>query len=268
MAVKRLLALVGVGLIVIGTLAATVVVSGPSPRVAVARTGAGIPLRTRAGGRGEASLDSTGPFVAYTLVLLNNTLIPGNFLAGNGLIPVAAAYDSGKGEVFVANLGTPPVAGLVSVISDATNAVVASVAVGAGPFAVAYDSGKGEGFVAKGGSNNVTVISDATNAVVATIRVGAVPFAVAYDGGKGEVFVANAGSNNVTVISDATNAVVANVPVGSSPQGVAYDGGKGEVFVTNVHSNNVSRSEEHTSELQSPCNLVCRLLLEKKKKKK
>src|SRR2546426_10208887 len=28
------------------------------------------------------------------------------------------------------------------------------------------------------------------------------------------------------------------------------------------------RSEEHTSELQSPCNLVCRLLLEKKKKKK
>src|SRR5256885_5920412 len=29
---------------------------------------------------------------------------------------------------------------------------------------------------------------------------------------------------------------------------------------------NVSRSEEHTSELQSPCNLACRLLLEKKKK--
>src|SRR3989454_9177588 len=28
------------------------------------------------------------------------------------------------------------------------------------------------------------------------------------------------------------------------------------------------RSEEHTSELQSPCNLVCRLLLEKKKKRK
>src|SRR2546426_1825773 len=28
---------------------------------------------------------------------------------------------------------------------------------------------------------------------------------------------------------------------------------------------NAGRSEEHTSELQSPCNLVCRLLLEKKK---
>ena len=33
--------------------------------------------------------------------------------------------------------------------------------------------------------------------------------------------------------------------------------------VTCIHP----RSEEHTSELQSPCNLVCRLLLEKKKKK-
>src|SRR5688500_19850614 len=29
----------------------------------------------------------------------------------------------------------------------------------------------------------------------------------------------------------------------------------------------LKRSEEHTSELQSPCNLVCRLLLEKKKQK-
>src|SRR5256885_11238269 len=30
-------------------------------------------------------------------------------------------------------------------------------------------------------------------------------------------------------------------------------------------SEDADRSEEHTSELQSPCNLVCRLLLEKKK---
>src|SRR5256885_13001742 len=31
------------------------------------------------------------------------------------------------------------------------------------------------------------------------------------------------------------------------------------------HAHRLQRSEEHTSELQSPCNLVCRLLLEKKK---
>src|SRR5688500_19656389 len=33
-------------------------------------------------------------------------------------------------------------------------------------------------------------------------------------------------------------------------------------------SHSGDRSEEHTSELQSPCNLVCRLLLEKKRKVK
>src|SRR5256885_4151531 len=36
--------------------------------------------------------------------------------------------------------------------------------------------------------------------------------------------------------------------------------------VTFVRKQVGCRSEEHTSELQSPCNLVCRLLLEKKKK--
>ena len=34
-----------------------------------------------------------------------------------------------------------------------------------------------------------------------------------------------------------------------------------------IYQSKIGRSEEHTSELQSPCNLVCRLLLEKKKKK-
>src|SRR5256885_8892460 len=37
------------------------------------------------------------------------------------------------------------------------------------------------------------------------------------------------------------------------------------VLIPRTHT--LARSEEHTSELQSPCNLVCRLLLEKKKKK-
>src|SRR5437762_4446998 len=43
---------------------------------------------------------------------------------------------------------------------------------------------------------------------------------------------------------------------------------KGEFFTTQSGSNleTLGRSEEHTSELQSPMYLVCRLLLEKKKK--
>src|SRR5256885_10436641 len=38
-------------------------------------------------------------------------------------------------------------------------------------------------------------------------------------------------------------------------------------LLAGARSNAILRSEEHTSELQSPCNLVCRLLLEKKKKR-
>src|SRR5256885_3050257 len=35
--------------------------------------------------------------------------------------------------------------------------------------------------------------------------------------------------------------------------------------IVRLVADRLQRSEEHTSELQSPCNLVCRLLLEKKK---
>src|SRR5258708_29621276 len=38
--------------------------------------------------------------------------------------------------------------------------------------------------------------------------------------------------------------------------------------IAREHDDAVGRSEEHTSELQSPDHLVCRLLLEKKKKQK
>src|SRR5256885_11981281 len=45
------------------------------------------------------------------------------------------------------------------------------------------------------------------------------------------------------------------------PWRIECDGGAGF-----APEGDFARSEEHTSELQSPCNLVCRLLLEKKKK--
>src|SRR2546426_6945761 len=64
----------------------------------------------------------------------------------------------------------------------------------------------------------------------------------------------------------------AGIKVGNSQlvDGMIHDG-LWDSF-SNTHMGNLAeysarfpRSEEHTSELQSPCNLVCRLLLEKKK---
>src|SRR5688500_13757748 len=62
-------------------------------------------------------------------------------------------------------------------------------------------------------------------------------------------------------------------PAGATETVTVTAGAGGGIDVTqNTTGTNVSteqfsnfRSEEHTSELQSPCNLVCRLLLEKKK---
>src|SRR5205807_6863449 len=44
------------------------------------------------------------------------------------------------------------------------------------------------------------------------------------------------------------------------------DGGEHQELLVSRYAVRRTRSEEHTSELQSPCNLVCRLLLEKKNK--
>src|SRR5688572_31178622 len=62
---------------------------------------------------------------------------------------------------------------------------------------------------------------------------------------------------------------------GAEPRGAAERGGRADVSVQarrwksrerEPDSRHASRSEEHTSELQSQSKLVCRLLLEKKKK--
>src|SRR2546426_7776944 len=57
------------------------------------------------------------------------------------------------------------------------------------------------------------------------------------------------------------------VPTGDDrdPVGVERRHEQKDHIVEDRSGREAGRSEEHTSELQSPCNLVCRLLLEKKK---
>src|SRR2546427_11599036 len=55
----------------------------------------------------------------------------------------------------------------------------------------------------------------------------------------------------------------------AASRGTKIDQFSTEKFADGIaYQQNAQRSEEHTSELQSQSNLVCRLLLEKKKKKK
>ncbi len=109
-----------------------------------------------------------------------------------GAFPWGIAYDSAKGEIFVANSGNGAVHGTVSVISDSNNTVIETINVANG--AASYTD---------------SVISDITTTVVATINVGTFPWGVAYDSAKGEIFVTNASPGTVSVISDSTNTVIA-----------------------------------------------------------
>jgi DNA-binding beta-propeller fold protein YncE len=122
-------------------------------------------------------------------------------------VPIGLAYDSGKVEIFAASVGTSelvnPELG-VTVISDKTNSVVASVSMSEGTVNLAYDSKQGLIFVSHAGESNViSVISDRTNSVVANITLADPTLrGLCYDSAKSEIYAPNFYNSTVTVISD------------------------------------------------------------------
>jgi YVTN family beta-propeller protein len=187
------------------------------------------------------------PYVTETLTLWNNSLEVGNVLSANDLGPGAIVYDTGKGEIFLAN----PASDSVSVLVESTHSVVAIIPVPTDPIALAYGPSSGEVFVLEtqcpaelgplcGVNGSVSVISDSLNSVVASVSVGVYPQGLTYDGGLRELFVSDELTGQVNVISTDTNSIVANVTVGKHPTGLTYDSADSEVFVLNSESANVS----------------------------
>src|SRR2546426_6299100 len=85
------------------------------------------------------------------------------------------------------------------------------------------------------------------------------PYTTLFRSVNGHVSRIDPSVQNGTVTVDVT--ITDALPQGARPD-LSVDG---TVTLENLKD---VRSEEHTSELQSPCNLVCRLLLEKKKKRR
>src|SRR5256885_3874512 len=113
------------------------------------------------------------------------------------------------------------------------------------------------------------VLAGATN-----FAPGSVPELVAFakaDPGKVTYATVGAGSSNhlnALLLSNRTGIEMTHVPYkGGAPMMIDLVGGQVNVMFVSAPQA-IPRSEEHTSELQSPCNLVCRLLLEKKNKTK
>jgi YVTN family beta-propeller protein len=178
----------------------------------------------------EVSLLTVFILLTLTLTINRAYAAPMTITVGSG--PEDIAFDSNLNELFVTNNG----ANTVSVISDATDKVVATITVGTAPFGIAFDPNNNEVYVANfgpgvpiGTGTTVSVISDATNKVIKTITVGVSPAGVAFDPNLKEIFVANGGSNTVSVISDATNTVVKTITIPResygipSPTGIVFD---------------------------------------------
>ncbi|MFG1530320.1 MAG: YncE family protein, partial [Thermoplasmata archaeon] len=124
--------------------------------------------------------------VSATTVLANNTTVPGNFLASNGIVPDATAYDPNGSTLWVANGGS----GTVSVINLTLGRMVAAVPVGSGPVALLYDPGLDRVFVVNQYSGNLSIINATSFRSIGSVTVGLAPLAVALDPARQTVYVA------------------------------------------------------------------------------
>ena len=156
-----------------------------------------------------------------------------------GIDPNYLAYDPSNGCIYTANFGSAS----VSVISGATNSVIATINVGSGPAGIAYDSANGYLYTANDATANVSVINGATNTVIANPSLGSGnPYGIAYDSANGYLYVTNPGigSGEVQYILGATNALAGSILVPGNPVGIAYDPGNGDLYV----ASNVGRTVE------------------------
>src|ERR1039458_5843882 len=121
-------------------------------------------------------------------------------------------------------------------------------------------------YVAADGANHRLYVSHATSiaivdtdsaSVVGTVADlhGVHGIAVAAELNKG--FISNGQSSTVTVFDLSTFAKTAEIPTGQNPDAICYEPKTQRVFTFNGRSNDSTRSEEHTSELQSLRHLVC-----------
>ena len=111
--------------------------------------------------------------------------------------PSGMAFNPGNGRIYLANFGM----GKVSVVSDMTNNIVATIVVGNNPFGALYDPLNQKVYISDYTSAMLSKIDPATNTVIANLSAGNGPWNIALDTANGLLYITNLGSNTVTAIS-------------------------------------------------------------------
>jgi YVTN family beta-propeller protein len=186
------------------------------------------------------------PFsVESTTVLANNTTLPGNFLASNGVAPDAVAYDPAASTLWVAN----GVSGTVSIINLTLGRMVEALPVGSDPTALLYDPANQRIFVVNQYSNNVTVINASRLSVIGSVPVGLAPTAIALDSSIPALFVVNSNfsyqdtivnhtvyNGSLTEVNPNSLHIVANLTMPLYPTDALY-GPDGHLYVVSAEVN-------------------------------
>jgi YVTN family beta-propeller protein len=140
------------------------------------------------------------------------------------------------GRAYVSN----QVSGTLSVISTASNLVIATIPGFCNPFHSAFATGGRLLFVSSQCDSTVKVVDTATNVVINSIPVGPLPRGIAFSPSGRRAYVANFGSNQVDVldVGSQTNLGVP-ITVGASPWGLTM-APDGKAYVANFGDGTVS----------------------------
>lgn len=149
---------------------------------------------------------------------------------GSGPAPSYLIYDSGMGEIYVYRHSLPgeKPENFLSVISDETNSVVATMTLDTTFARGAYDSATGEIYLPAYNSS-ILVVSDKTHTVTHSIPLEHYATSVACDPVKRVLFAGTA-YNTTYIISDRTKSVIETVPIRCIS--MVYDTGKNLMLAT------------------------------------
>src|SRR5947209_12800381 len=180
------------------------------------------------------------------------------------------AIDLDRRRLFVAELGNNSIA----VVDLRTGSLIRNLGGLKKPQGVAYVKSTDTLYVANAGDGSVQLFQGPDLIPSGRIDLGEDADNVRVDESANKVFVGY-GNGALAVIDPARRAKVADIPLPAHPESFQLAASGALIFVNLPDVRQIAmidmqeaRSEEHTSELQSRQYLVCRLLLEKKKKNK
>jgi DNA-binding beta-propeller fold protein YncE len=175
-----------------------------------------------------------------TAVIINGTKVIGQI--DGPCASGSLAYDPSDHHIFEASLGDVNPDGLVNVIDDRNNTIVATITSGAGLRGIAYDASNGMVYAADLSSGSVEIINPASDSLVGAVTVesGHPVYAddlVAYNSGNRLIYVTNGITydynteiNGTTVVGSFT--VPCSGGTGSEFDGFAIDSMRGVSFMS------------------------------------